>query len=111
MARPEPAVWSPGGSTLVLSGHRAQGMTGNVRFPGCTDRHKLPTMVEERAFGERQVNLPSVKEDEMVRSTERSAWHRHAGKLLAGVALVIGPVAAWSTPAFGQMPTCLRLPA
>ncbi|HEY0398453.1 MAG TPA: hypothetical protein VGF00_08705, partial [Acidimicrobiia bacterium] len=47
----------------------------------------------------------------MLRNTGRSVWHRHAGKLLAGAALVIGPIAVCSTPAGAQVPTCLGLPA
>ena len=47
----------------------------------------------------------------MFGNSERSAWQRHAGKLLAGVALVIGPIATVATPAGAQVPTCLGLPA
>src|SRR6266498_809627 len=44
--------------------------------------------------------------------SESAAWcKRHAGKLLAGAALVISPVAVWSSPAGAQVPTCLGLPA
>ena len=43
--------------------------------------------------------------------SESAAWcKRHAGKLLAGAALVISP-AVWSQPAGAQVPTCLGLPA
>ena len=48
----------------------------------------------------------------MDRISESAAWcKRHAGKLIAGAALVISPVAIWSVPADAQMSTCLGLPA
>src|SRR5581483_863051 len=48
----------------------------------------------------------------MVRISESAAWcRRNAGKLLAGAALVISPVAIWTAPAGAQVPTCLGLPA
>src|SRR2546423_11480214 len=44
--------------------------------------------------------------------SESAAWcKRHAGKLLAGAALVISPLVVWSQPASAQIPTCLGLPA
>ena len=47
----------------------------------------------------------------MFRNSERSGWPGRAGKLLAGAALVIGPVVAVAAPAQAQVPTCLGLPA
>src|SRR5258706_6956755 len=59
----------------------------------------------------RQLVKAASRRHEMFRSIEGSAWRRHAGKLLAGAALVIGPIAILSSPAGAQIPTCLGLPA
>jgi hypothetical protein len=75
-------------------------MPQNVRFGRCTERQKLPTIGQSR-----------LKEGSMFRNAEWSAWPRCAGKLLVGAALVISPIATWSTAAEAQVATCLGLPA
>src|ERR1043166_6332592 len=93
-------------------------MPGNVRFPGCRDLRRLPTMVTQRSIGtplrfhpKAPEPGPGARREDMFRNSERSGWPGRAGKLLAGAALVIGPVVAVAVPAQAQVPTCLGLPA